>query len=246
MSVKISAEALYKSLNSTIKNIKGNICFNFAGISVKINTTDIVGNILQAWLKQYLLQNNIYFSEPANTQEFPDFFLDNIAPHQHMLEVKAFNYNATPAFDIANFESYCDSVKENPFQLDADYLIFGYTMSNTGDIIIKGLWLHKIWEISGTSKRYPLKTQVKRDVIYNIRPNSNFKNGSSGSFKNKEDFLSAIFITLCDYRGKKVATYWLKTLLKNFKDYYDERATTDLLQTLHKKFQDHYNSPLIL
>lgn len=246
MPIKFSAKDLYECLNSTILNTKGNIYFNFAGISVKLNTTDIVGSILQAWLKQYLLQNNIYFSEPTNTQEFPDFFLDDNVPYQHMLEVKAFNYNATPAFDIANFESYCDSVKENPLQLEADYLIFGYTMSNTGDITINKLWLHKIWEITGTSKRYPLKTQVKRDVIYNIRPNSNFKNGLSGSFKNKEDFLSAIFMTLFDYKDKTTATCWLNILLKNFQDYYGEIATTNLLQILLKNFQEHYGVSLTL
>ena len=56
------------------------ITFTLNGITVKINTTDTVGITIQAWLKQYLIENNFYQREPNNTQEFPDFFLgeDNI------------------------------------------------------------------------------------------------------------------------------------------------------------------------
>ncbi|MCX4328809.1 MAG: NgoBV family restriction endonuclease [Lachnospiraceae bacterium] len=134
MANKITAQELFTKLNNLHLEKKfGVISFNLAGISVKINTTDTVGITLQAWLKQYLIDNDIYFSEPANTQEFPDFFLDNNGTYRHMPEVKAFNYNATPAFDIANFESYCSSVQKKPYRLDADYLIFGYVMNNFGD-----------------------------------------------------------------------------------------------------------------
>lgn len=198
----------------------GVISFNLAGVSVKIDTTDTVGITLQAWLKQYLTDNDIYFSEPANTQEFPDFFLDNNEAFKHMLEVKAFNYNATPAFDIANFESYCSSVKEKPYRLDADYLIFGYTMNDSGDITVKKVWLHKIWQIAGTSQRFPLKTQVKRNMIYNIRPNTDFKAGNKGPFRSKDDFLLAIYKTLVIYKGKSFADDWKQTLYTNYKKYY--------------------------
>ncbi len=97
-----------------------------ADITVKIDTTDTVGITLQAWLKQYLINNKIAFCEPLNTQEFPDFFLDDVASNQHMLEIKAFNYNATPAFDIANFESYCIQTlkKEDPDHLNQKMLFF--------------------------------------------------------------------------------------------------------------------------
>ncbi len=177
----ITAQQLFlKLINLHLECKHGSICFKLADVSVTINTTDTVGITLQAWLKQYFIANNIFFLEPANTQEFPDFFLDHHEPHKHMLEVKAFNYNATPAFDIANFESYCSSVKENPYRLDADYLIFGYTMNDFGNITVKKIWLHKIWQIAGTSQRFALKTQVKRGMIYNIRPNNDFKVGNNG------------------------------------------------------------------
>lgn len=206
------------SLN--LEKQSGIILFNLAGISVKINTTDTVGITLQAWLKQYLLNNNIYFLEPSNTQEFPDFYLDDNDIYSSMLEVKAFNYNATPAFDIANFESYCSSVVNKPYRLDANYLIFGYIMNNFGDITIKKIWLYKIWQIAGTSQRFPLKTQVKRDVIYNIRPNSDFKSGNKGPFQTREEFLFAIYKTLSSYKGKVFADNWKNSLSVNYKKYY--------------------------
>lgn len=219
----INAETLYERLlKLNLKQTKGEIIFNLGNVSVKISTTDTVGITLQAWLKQYLLDNKIYFKEPSNTQEFPDFFLNPNSIIDNMLEIKAFKYDATPAFDIANFESYCSAVKEKPFRLDADYLIFGYTMSDLGDITIEKIWLHKIWEIAGISEKYPLKTQVKRDMIYNIRPNTNFKKDEKGPFNKKEDFLLAIYDTLVKYKDRKFADNWKKTLEINYKKFYNQ------------------------
>lgn len=219
---KITAQQLYNKLSKiNFANNKGCITFTLANVSVKINTTDTVGITLQAWVKQFMVDKNIFFIEPANTQEFPDFYLNDIERNRHMLEIKAFNYNATPAFDIANFESYCESVKNKPFRLDADYLIFGYTMETNGDITIKKIWLKKIWEIAGTSQLYPLKTQVKRGMIYNIRPNSEFKYDKSSPFSNKSQFLKAIYDTLCMYKKSSVANEWKATLISNYKKYYN-------------------------
>ena len=224
MARKITAQELYSALNSlNLSQLQGRITFSLAGVTVDINTTDTVGITLQAWLKQYMLNNNMYFSEPQNTQEFPDFFLDDASPYQHMLEIKAFNYDRTPAFDIANFESYCSSVKEKPFRLDADYLILGYLMDTSGNISVKKIWLHKIWEIAGDSDRFPLKTQVKRNMIYNIRPNTAFKTGKKSPFSNREDFLKAIYGTLVKYKGQAFADDWKKILGKNYLSYYGKK-----------------------
>lgn len=221
MKQKITAEILHNELlNLQLDKLQGEITFNLAGVSVKIDTTDTVGITLQSWLKQYMTDNNIFFSEPVNTQEFPDFFLDNTDANNYMLEIKAFNYNATPAFDIANFESYCSSVKEKPYRLNADYLIFGYVMDQLGNITIKKVWLHKIWQIAGTSQRFALKTQVKRDMIYNIRPNTDFKRGKGGPFNSKDDFLFAIYQTLIVYKGLSLADSWKNILAINYKKYF--------------------------
>lgn len=220
MRITLSAAEIYnRLLESDIIGSTGFISFNLGETSVTINTTDTVGVTLQAWLKQWLLENNIYFSEPENTQEFPDFYLNDLNREQNMLEVKAFNYCKTPAFDIANFESYCASLEYQSYRLDADYLIFGYSMGDNGAIRIERIWLKKIWEIAGTSARYPLKTQVKRDVIYNIRPSSNFKTGTTPPFRNKEELIRAIYGTLSLYRGEDVALRWLENVIRNYRDF---------------------------
>ena len=217
MKETLDALQLYKRLmDSGILASTGTITFNLADVSVIINTTDTVGVTLQSWLKQWLTVNNIYFSEPTNTQEFPDFYLSNTDKNNNLLEVKAFNFNAQPAFDIANFESYCSSIREKAYRLDADYLIFGYSMNPKGIISIKKMWLKKIWEIAGSSQRYPLKTQVKRDMIYNIRPCTNFKVGTPPPFKNKEEFINAIYGTLLIYKGDTFASGWLKKVYQNY------------------------------
>lgn len=220
---KMTASEIYEDLLDNIKGKKGNIFFNLGGICLKVDGTDTVGKTLQEWLKEYFKHNNYFFSEPDNSQEFPDFFLSE-QKDKHLLEIKSFNYSRTPAFDIANFDSYCDKIKNNPYCLYADYLIFGYEMNN-GNISIEEIWLKKIWEIAGKSARYPLKTQVKRDVIYNIRPNSEFKKGGESTFKNEFDFLKAIYGTIKEYKSENDANEWKQKFCSNYEYYYNKKVS---------------------
>lgn len=219
--IEKTSQEIFNMLQEIIDK-PGQIIFNLADIPVIINTTDTVGNSIQNWLKEWMNVKGIYSSEPENTQEFPDFFLSSINKQNHMLEVKAFNYEASPAFDIANYESYVKSVSEKPYRLAADYLIFGYTMDENGIVRIKKIWLKKIWEIAGKSTRYALNTQIKKDVIYNIRPNGKFKKDEEVPFKSKEDFLKAVYETQSKYRGYDKANEWKKILKQNYKAYYNE------------------------
>lgn len=211
----LTAREIYKELNSIdwTKN-KGAIEFHMAEIRSIVKTKDIIGFVLQNWLKDYFDKNKIYYRKPKNTQTFPDFYLSN-RDDEYLLEIKTFNYQRTPGFDIANFESYCESIAIDSFRLDADYLIFSYHIDDYGYIEIKNIWLKKIWEIAGTSSRYPLKTQVKRNVIYNIRPNTAFQYGRKSTFNTKEDFLEALYLTLESYRGSDHAKQWLKNANDN-------------------------------
>lgn len=223
--VEKTALGIYNLLCEEIIGKTGQITFDMAGVNVVIDTTDIVGNCLQSWLKEWLQSKGIYVGVPENTQEFPDFFIARNNKFDHMLEVKSFNYKATPAFDIANYESYVKSVSEKPFRLNADYLIIGYTMDNEGIITIRDMWLKKIWEIAGTSNRFALNTQVKKNVIYNIRPNSRFKYGQQGPFSNKEQFLNAIYETQKAYRGQEAADNWKSKLIEEYQKYYNNLLT---------------------
>ena len=66
-----------------------------------------------------------------------------------------------PAFDLANFNSYIDSLEANPKKIDADYLIFGY-LSNSKGFIVEDIFLKKIWQMAGASTVDPLKIQNKK------------------------------------------------------------------------------------
>ena len=215
---KLTPKQVYERLITlNLPELEGYITFHLGNSTVRITTTDAVGITLQAWLRQWFIDNDIFFTELENTQEFPDFFLNDKNPFEYMLEVKAFNYNATPAFDIANFDSYCHALKKNPLLLNAYYLIFGYSMEEDGTIHIQQIWLKRIWEIAGKSKKYPLKTQVKKNVIYNIRPNSQFKNGKKTPFSTPQEFVNAIYNTISLYRSKQKADSWMTEFNDNMK-----------------------------
>ncbi len=77
----------------------------------------------------------------------PDYFLEPEKTDSGLLEIKAFNDTATPAFDIADFTAYQRELLEKPYMLNVDYLIFAYTMSNEGVVSIAHIWLQKVWEI---------------------------------------------------------------------------------------------------
>lgn len=225
----LTAQQLYDLLiEKGILDFAGQIKFKLGSTETVIKTRDTIGNSLQSWLGQWLTDNNIYYNEPDNTQEFPDFYLHPTELTTHMLELKSFNNDASPAFDIANFESYCQSLRTKPYRLDADYLIMGYIMdSTTGNITIKNIWLKKIWQIAGTSSTFALRTQVKRGMIYNIRPIVWYSNSDNCRFHNAEEFVKAIYLTLKDYKGDDFATGWLTDVKNSYKDYYGKEIDVD-------------------
>jgi hypothetical protein len=216
--IMVTGRDLFEKLNQIEWNKnKGKIEFAMANIKSTVKTTDIIGFILQNWIKDFFEEYNIYYREPSNTQSFPDFYLSE-KDDENLLEIKTFYFDRTPAFDIANFESYCESISKKSYRLDADYLIFGYIIDENRLVEIKKIWFKKIWEISGISERYPLKTQVKRGMIYNIRPNTDFKYDRKGPFVHKEDFVEALYLTLEQYKGKKHANDWLNKSEENIKN----------------------------
>ena len=190
---------IYNQLQNQVIGLNGNIVFSLGNISVLIEEKDIVGNCIQSWLRGWFLQNGVPFATRPNTQVFPDFIINPNTIDEQLLEVKAWNYDATPAFDIANFQSYCNSLETNANRLEADYLIFGYRMVNS-NVEIVDIFLHKIWEISGRSKSYPVKVQVKRNMIYNLRPVSFHRpSGRLTSFGSRKEFVEALYNTLLLY-----------------------------------------------
>ena len=214
--MKITAEQLYKKLVNDYKLVgqTGRITFTLKNITVKIETKDTVGNLIQEWLKS----EKIDFQENPQSQTFPDIFLDTTDHKKGLLEIKTFDFDRGPGFDLANFDSYSNSLLTNAYRIDSDYLILAYQMTGS-EITIKNVWLKKIWELAGGSSTYPLKVQEKKKVIYNIRPIIWFSERSKfGAFKSKEEFLNALNETRYQYsKTHHDNSHWLKSVIKNYK-----------------------------
>jgi NgoBV restriction endonuclease len=161
------AQSLFDKLKTEhVVGSQGQVSFELAGISTPANDISVIGNLVQDWLAQFMRHHHISFSTPANTQDFPDFYLSK-SETTHLLEVKCFT--KSPNFDIANFNAYCRSLLTDAHRLDADYLIFKYKAVE-GGIEIQNIWLKKVWEIASASDRAAIKIQWKQNQAVNIRP----------------------------------------------------------------------------
>lgn len=103
--MKLNAQDIYDKLinEAQILDIKGQIKFNLGDVSIIVKQKDVVGNIMQEWLKGWFDKVGIEYALSDNTQMPPDFYLNLDDKTNNLLEVKAFNRNGTPGFDIADF-----------------------------------------------------------------------------------------------------------------------------------------------
>lgn len=197
----------------------GAIKFELLNAEVVIKEKSAIGYLFQEWLATWFNERGIYNRLLDNSQEFPDFFLSQSVT-ESLLELKTFHYEATPAFDIANFNTYVNSLRSKAYRLDADYIIVGYTLRE-GVLAINDVWLKKIWELTKPSERFPLNCQVKYDEIVNIRP-YNIKTNPKGifqPFKTRGDFVIAIHDTLAVYRNPEYAHDWLREVRQSYKQH---------------------------
>lgn len=217
----LTAQEIYDKLinDECLVGKIGHITFSLSNLGVRINKKDTVGNLLQEWLEAWMVSEDVVYAENPNRQTFPDFFLNPLDDKNGLLEVKTFDKDRGPGFDIANFDAYCNSLLTNAYRLDSDYLIFAYSMTESGDITIENIWLKKIWDIAGASGTYPLKVQEKKQIIYNIRPVIWFSQQSTyKAFGTKEGFLKALNETRYQYNVTKPQNnHWLQKVLKNYK-----------------------------
>ena len=121
----MTAQKVYDKLMQTgIISATGEITFEMQNIKTIIKDSSVVGNVMQDWLKSFLDFHQITYRLKANTQEFPDFLMHETRDDIDLLAVKCFK--KSPNFDVANFQAYARSLLDNPFRLDASYLIFEY------------------------------------------------------------------------------------------------------------------------
>lgn len=207
-----------------ILELEGKIKFHLGDVDIVVKQKDVVGNIMQEWLQGWLDNHGIEYVPNENSQMPPDFFLNPDDKTKGLLEVKAFNRNGSPGFDIADFRMYAEEIQEKPYMLDVDYLIFGYDMSDSGIVTIKDVWLKKVWQITRRMANYPINLQVKDGVIHKIRPGVWYSKKATdyAIFDCLEDFICAIEETT--FKEPKlrdsIASTWLAKFQRNYKARY--------------------------
>ena len=227
MQTTITAQGIYDALVNTDKvlALEGQIQFHLGDVSIVVKQKDVVGNIIQEWLQGWLDKRGYYYRPNPNTQMPPDFFLEKKRSDRNLLEVKAFNHEATPAFDIADFRMYSEEIVAKPWMLDVDYLIFAYKMNEDGVVTIKDLWLKKVWQITRRMDKWPLNLQVKANVVHKIRPGVWFgKPTRFRMFDSLEAFVSAVEGTV--YQNPKTresSGTWLADFLAAYEKHYGRK-----------------------
>ncbi len=224
--MRLTAQEVYNKLinEDKILTLKGQIKFFLGDVNIIVKQRDVVGNIMQEWLQGWLDARKIEYAPSENSQMPPDFFLNPEDRTQNLLEVKAFNRNGSPGFDIADFRMYAEEIQEKPYMLDVDYLIFGYEMGEDGVVTIRDVWLKKVWQITRRMEDFAINLQVKDGVIHKIRPAVWYSEGvvDYSCFTSLEDFISAIDDTV--YREPRlrdtIATKWLSKFQRNYKARY--------------------------
>lgn len=240
--MRLSAQEIYNKLinDEHILELEGQIRFYLGDVNIIVKQKDVVGNIMQEWLQGWLDVRGIEYAPSENTQMPPDFFLNPDDKTKDLLEVKAFNRNGSPGFDIADFRMYASEILEKPYMLDVDYLIFGYDMSDDGIVTIKDVWLKKVWQITRRMENYPINLQVKEGVIHKIRPGVWYSERVTdyAIFECLEDFISAIEETT--FKEPKlrssVASTWLSVFQRNYRAWSGEELNVPRWNDIKDKY----------
>lgn len=126
--MRLTAQQVYDKLvnDDNILSLEGQIKFFLGDVNIIVKQRDVVGNIMQEWLQGWLDKRDIEYAPDTNSQMPPDFYLNPDDKTRNLLEVKAFNRKGSPGFDIADFRMYAEEIRDKPYMLDVDYLIFGY------------------------------------------------------------------------------------------------------------------------
>lgn len=208
-------QTLYqKLLDEKIVGSEGQTMFSMQGIEIQVQDISIVGNIIQEWLEHFMLNHSISYRKKSNSQEFPDFMLGS-DDRFDLLEVKSFT--GSPNFDIANFQAYARSLRENAYRLDAKYLLFRYSKCGEG-IIIDNIWLKNVWEICSKSDRSEVKIQWKQGTPVNIRLSTWYSSKTKyPSFTSRVEFVTALSKVI-GMAGidQSIQKNWLKAVKENY------------------------------
>ena len=145
------------------------ITASFMGKNIPIYNCNAVGDILED-IFYPIIKEQIEDFEKGPKQASPDFYGIN---KNFEFEQKVFIKN--PGFDIGNFTSYVNMLCENggvyKKLFKTKYLVFEYTIINKKIKIIKFHYLN-VYNLVGYSGKTPITMQIKKNMWYNIRPDS--------------------------------------------------------------------------
>ena len=238
--MRLTAQEVYDKLinEDRILQLKGQIRFYLGDVDIVVKQRDVVGNIIQEWLQGWLDKRGIEYALNDNSQMPPDFFLNPDDETTGLLEVKAFNRNASPGFDIADFRMYEEEIQKKPYMLHVDYLIFGYDMSDDGVVTIKDLWLKKVWEITRAMNDWPINLQVKKNVVQKIRPGVWYTEKGRIMFESMEDFIAAIDQTVWQNPAtRRDSGTWMARFLRYYEEFYKIKLNVPRWDDIKDKYQ---------
>lgn len=221
--MRLTARQLYDRLvnEDNIFNLEGRIKFFLGDVDIVVRQKDVVGNIIQEWVRGWMDKRGVRYAPAENSQMPPDFFLNPDDHTADLLEIKAFNRNAAPGFDIADFRTYQEEIIDKPYMLHVDYLIFGYEMDGRGTVTVKDLWLKKVWQITRRMADWPLNLQVKSGVVHKIRPGAWYGKSKYPMFQSLEHFISAIEQTVYQNpKTRELSAQWMNRFLRAYKEHY--------------------------
>lgn len=240
--MKITPEELYSKLVDEFKIFekKGNIFFELGNIDIVVKRRDVVGSIIQEWLYEWLRRNDIEF-EQDDSQLPPDLFLDPENKTNNLVEVKAFNSDATPAFDISDPITFLTDITKRPYMLHTKYLIFAYKMDeNTGVVTVENLWLKNIWEICAPSKKQGLPTGGN---AIKIRPTKWFDKTkrATPNFLSLEHFLSGFveliyFLYNANSKHNQLARNAKSDIIESYKKFYGKTITIEWFDAIKSEY----------
>lgn len=210
----VLSKIIEKMEGANLTDKRGKIYLDFDGITTNITSKDIVGNSLQDWFGKWLSMNEFQWTQGAHSQSWPDFILSD----DSHLELKTFNHDADPAFDIANFDAFIHSLYNgHVHRLDTPHLVFSYSVDGQGFLRIVQFWKKSIWEITGPSDTNIMALQIKRNNMpSNIRP-KNWRSSKVKLFTSRKEFVCAIYAVIQRYGlQSKFQTDWFEKVSADY------------------------------
>ena len=139
-------ERIYNNLKSDLDNdkLKGKITISLAGIDCIITGKNGVGNMVEEWFFAWATLNGHKLEKTNKSQKFPDYFVPNSSGNKELLDIKSFNFIEDPGFDAADAYAFADMLLNDISKIDANYIIFGYSLDDKGNLIIENIWCKKI------------------------------------------------------------------------------------------------------